>query len=128
MMTQDKHDIEDYLRYKGVATPNRRSGWVKMKCPWHDDSTASAAVNYDANRFKCHACGVAGDVYDLIQLDKGGTLSEAIEFASTISSTSDHPVRKPYRGGRGVSINAGSLGRRGSHVSSGSGRRSASGS
>lgn len=127
-MTQDKHDIEDYLRYKGVSTPNRRSGWVKMKCPWHDDSTASAAVNYDANRFKCHACGVAGDVYDLIQLDKGGTLSEAIEFASTISSTSDHPIRGSHPRSRKLPTNTGAIGRRGSHVSFGSGRRSATGS
>ena len=128
MMTQDKHDIEDYLKYKGVNTPARRSGWVKMKCPWHDDRNASAAVNYDANRFKCHACGTAGDIYDLIQLDRGGTLSEAIEFASTISSTSHNPVRSTHSRSRGVSFNKESLGRRGSNVSSGSGRRSSSGS
>lgn len=123
MMT-DKHDIEDYLRYKGVDTPARRSGWVKMKCPWHDDRTASAAVNYDIGRFKCHACGTAGDIYDLIRLDKGGTLSEAIDFASTISSTGDNTVRVPHSRGKGLSINKGALGRRGSHVSLGSGRRS----
>ena len=128
MMTQDKHDIEDYLKYKGVDTPARRSGWAKMKCPWHNDRTASAAVNYDAGRFKCHACGVAGDIYDLIRHDRGGTLSEAIEFASTISSSGNDTVRVPYSRGKGLPFNKESIGRRGSHVSSGSGRRSSSGS
>ena len=124
----DKHSVADYLEYKGAKIPQRAGGWRKMRCPFHDDGHASAAVNFDANVFKCHACGVAGDVYDLIRHDKGGTFSEAVEFAQTISPQSNAGIRSTHRPSRGVSINKASLGRRGSTVSSGSGRRSASGS
>jgi hypothetical protein len=123
----DKHSIEDYLNHLGAKVPARGSGWRKMLCPFHEDRTASAAVNFDINRFKCHGCGVSGDTYDLIQLKNGGTLIEAIEFASTISTSGDGAVRKPYRPSTGVSVNKASLGRRGSQVSLGRGRRSTSG-
>ena len=107
--------------------PNEGHGWRKMRCPWHEDRNASAAVNFSLNRFKCHGCGVGGDTYDLIQLDRGGTLSEAIEFAETISSASHSGLRLADRPGRNVSRVSGSIGRRGTHVSSGLGRRSAAG-
>jgi DNA primase len=123
----EKHSIADYLEHIGAKVPSRGGGWRKMRCPFHDDSNASASINFDANRFKCFGCGVSGDTYDLIQHDKGGTLSEAIEFASTISTTSDATIRIPHRGGSRVSINKTSLGRRGSSFSSGSGRRSTTG-
>lgn len=124
----DKHSIEDYLNHIGATIPARGSGWRKMRCPFHDDSNASAAVNYDINRFNCFGCGVAGDTYDLIIKERGGTLIEAIEFASTISTTGNPAVRSAHRPSRGVSINKANLGRRGSNVSLGSGRRSSSGS
>ena len=122
----EKHNIEDWFNYMGAAVPYRRGGWCKMKCPYHDDSHASAAVNFDANRFKCHACGVSGDTYDLIMKDRGGTLSEAIEFAQTISSTGNREVRLPNKPSHRLSVNTGALGRRGSEVSLGRGRRSSS--
>lgn len=93
-----------------------------MRCPFHDDSNASAAVNFDANRFKCHGCGVSGDTYDLIMIEKGGTLGEAVEFAQTISTTGDTAVRFASRSGGGISRNTRPVGRRGSHVSFGSSR------
>lgn len=43
------------------------NAWVSMKCPWHDDSTASASVNLVEGRFACHACDVQGDVLDIVQ-------------------------------------------------------------
>ena len=97
-----------------------------MRCTFHDDKNASAAVNYDENRFKCHGCGVAGDTYDLIQHVQGGTLVEAIEFAQAVLDSSRKPVFKSHRIGRGVPSNTGSLGRRSRTVPSGSGRRSTS--
>lgn len=122
-----KHPIDSYLEYKGAQVPARGSGWRKMRCPFHEDRNASAAVNFDANRFKCHGCGVSGDTYDLIMHDKGGTLSEAIEFAETISPAGDSTVRFKHRPSTGLSRSSGSIGRRGSHVSLGGGRRSATG-
>lgn len=124
----DKHSIKDYLNYIGAQVPAHKSGWCKMRCPFHSDGTASAAVNYDADRFKCFACGVTGDTYDLIMRDKGGTLREAIEFAQTISTTGDTTVRFASTSSSGLSRNSRSNGRRGSSISSGRRGRSASGS
>jgi len=122
----DKHSIEDFLNHINAQVPARGHGWRKMKCPFHEDRNASAAVNFDLNRFKCHGCDVAGDTYDLIRRERGGTLSEAIEFASSISSEGHNPVFPTHRPSGGLSRNTGALGRRGSHVSYGSGRRTAS--
>ena len=69
----EKHSIEDYLNSIGAAVPARAGGWRKMRCPFHEDGTASATVNLDTNRFKCFGCGVSGDTYDLIMHRQGGT-------------------------------------------------------
>ena len=112
----DKHSIVDYLEHIGAKIPSHGGGWRKMRCPFHDDSNASGAVNFDANRFKCFSCGVSGDTYDLIMKDRGGTLSEAIEFASTISTTSNPTVRVPYRTSGRIPVDKATLGRRGSQI------------
>ena len=89
-MLMTKHAIADYLNHIGANVPARGSGWRKMRCPFHDDRNASAAINFDANRFKCHGCGVSGDTYDLIRHDKGGSLSEAIEDRKSTRLNSSH--------------------------------------
>ena len=108
----DKHNVADYLAHLGARLPAEGSGWRKMKCPFHDDSNASASINYDANRFKCFGCGAGGDIYDLIQHERGGTLVEAIEFASTISTTSNTTVQLTGESRGGVSINKATVNRR----------------
>ena len=117
-----KHSIADYLRYVGAAVPAEGHGWRKIKCPFHVDSHASAGINFEENRFKCHGCGVGGDVYDLIMHREGGNYSEAVKFAQTISLTGDAPVRKSDTSSNRVSSNTQSLGRRGATLSSWSGK------
>jgi DNA primase len=114
----EKHSIADYLRYIGATVPPEGSGWRKIKCPFHEDSHASAGINFDENRFKCHGCGVGGDVYDLIIQKQGGTYREAIKFAQTISLAGDSPIRKPDTFSSRLSSNPQSLGRRGATLSS----------
>jgi len=109
----DKHSIAEYLKYIGANLPTGGRGWRKMKCPFHDDSHASAAINYDENRFKCFGCGAQGDVYDLIMYRQGGNYIEAIQFAESISLTGNRPVRKAPTFGRRISFDPTSLGRRG---------------
>ncbi len=72
-MDNQKHSIAEYLAYLGAALPQQGHGWRKIKCPFHQDSHASAGINFDEQRFKCHGCGVSGDVYDLIMEREGGT-------------------------------------------------------
>ena len=109
----DKHNVADYLEYVGAILPAVGSGWRKMKCPFHGDKHASAAIHYDENRFKCFGCEVKGDVYDLIMYKEGGKYSEAIKFAESISLAGSRPVRKTSAFSRGISFNPSSLGRRG---------------
>ena len=99
------------------------SGWRKMKCPFHSDSHASAAVNYDKNAFICHGCGVKGDVYSLIMYKEGGDYREALKFAASVLTTGNTEVRQQDRTRKGLSIKPSSLGRRGKNISLGGGRR-----
>jgi DNA primase len=117
-----KHSIADYLRYVGAAVPAEGHGWRKIKCPFHSDRHASAGINFEEERFKCHGCGVGGDVYDLIMHREGGNYSEAVKFAQTISLAGDAPIRKSDSSSSRVSSNTQSIGRRGATLSSWSGK------
>jgi hypothetical protein len=119
----DKPSIEEYLNYIGADVPARGSGWRKMKCPFHIDTHASAAVNYDKNAFVCHGCGVKGDTYSLIMYKEGGDYREAVKFATSVLASSNAEILGKDRISSGVSIKPQSLGRRGKHLSLGSGRR-----
>lgn len=113
----DKHDIAVYLQHIGATLPSMGHGWRKMRCPFHDDKHASAAINYEENRFKCFGCEAQGDIYDLIMYRQGGSYSEAIKFAENISLPSSRGIRKASAPSRRVSFKPSSLGRRGEKVS-----------
>jgi DNA primase len=119
----EKPSIEEYLNYIGAEIPARGSGWRKMKCCFHIDSHASAAVNYDKNAFVCHGCGVKGDVYSLIMYKEGGDFREAVNFAASVLTTGNTEIRGKDRTSKRVSVKPSTLGRRGKHVSLGGGRR-----
>ena len=119
----DKPSIEEYLNYIGADAPPISSGWRKMKCPFHIDTHASAAVNYDKNAFVCHGCGVKGDTYSLIMYKEGGDYREAVKFATSVLASGNTEILGKDRISSGVSIKPQSLGRRGKHLSLGSGRR-----
>ena len=109
----DKHDVSAYLTHVGATLPAVGHGWRKMKCPFHGDKHASAAVNYEQNRFKCFGCEAQGDVYDLIMHKEGGNYIEAIKFAESISLPGSRAIRKTSTLSRGISFNPTSIGRRG---------------
>lgn len=115
----EKHRVEDYLNYLGAQVPQEGHGWKKIRCPFHGDSHASAAINFKENRYKCFACPASGDIYDLIMYREGGTYIEALKFAETVSTTSNPAVRSSNRPGNRVSRNQGSIGRRGRALSTG---------
>jgi hypothetical protein len=111
-----KHDVSGYLLHVGATLPAVGHGWRKMKCPFHGDKHASAAINYDDNRFKCFGCEAQGDVYDLIMYKEGGNYIEAVKFAESISLAGNRPVQKGFTSGRKVSFNSASIGRRGQNI------------
>ena len=112
----DKHSIAAYLEHIGASLPAVGSGWRKIRCPFHPDKHASAGVNFDEERFKCHGCGVGGDVYDLIMQREGGNYREAVKFAETISPTGNDRIRPAHSSSRRLSSNTGSIGRRSKDV------------
>jgi DNA primase len=99
-MSQDKPDITTILEYYGARVPTR-SGWAKLKCPFHDDSHASAAVNLKENIFKCHGCQYKGDAYAIIMQKEGVNFREAITLAKRIFDQSGKvlPQRTARSGG-----------------------------
>ena len=125
-MERDKPEIGEYLHYIGATVPAMGSGWRKMKCPFHIDSHASAAVNFDKNAFICHGCGVKGDTYSLIMYKEGGDYREALKFAASVLTSGNTEIRNKDKSRRGLSSKPSTLGRRGKHLSSGGGRRTAS--
>jgi hypothetical protein len=114
----DKHDIAAYLQYIGATMPAVGHGWRKMRCPFHGDKHASAAVNYEENKFKCFGCEVSGDIYDLIMYKQGGNYREAVQFAEGITPTGNGGIRQTYSHGSRVSSKPTSIGRRSTQVSS----------
>jgi hypothetical protein len=102
-MDNQKHSIAEYLSYLGAALPQQGHGWRKIKCPFHQDSHASAGINFDEQRFKCHGCGVSGDVYDLIMEREGGTYIAFLLQATETYKASIH-LGKDYLASRGLSV------------------------
>lgn len=99
----DKHSIVDILEHYGAKLPYKRNGWVKIKCCFHDDSHASAVFSAEENAFKCFACGIQGDTYDIISEQEGLSFVKAVEFAEGISSTGGTKLRSGRRTGGTVS-------------------------
>jgi hypothetical protein len=92
-MTNDKGELLlAYLAEHGVDV-EPRSGWQKLRCPFHGDRHASAGVNVDLGRFRCFGCDLAGDVYDLIRAETGCGFREAQRRAQALgSSRHGHPI------------------------------------
>ena len=119
----EKPSIEEYLHYIGAEIPAKGNGWRKMKCCFHIDSHASAAINFDKNAFVCHGCGVKGDTYSLIMYKEGVNFHEAKQFAETVLTAGNYSVQQSDSKRDRLSIKPSSLGRRGKSISLGSGRR-----
>jgi DNA primase len=118
-----KLPIDEVLRHYGGKPPRRSNGWRKMKCCFHDDSHASASLNFDTEYFICFACDMKGDGINLIKEKEGfKNYNEAYEYAETILDTSAITLQQSNRTGSRLSRVKGSnsggrqqvpLGRRG---------------
>ncbi len=100
----DKHSIKSVLEHYG-ATVQERHGWVKLRCPFHDDGHASATVNFEENAFNCFGCGVKGDTYSIIMEHEGIGFREAIKIAEGITGQSSTALRASGAKSRSVSRN-----------------------
>lgn len=91
-----KHDIVKVLEYYGFTIPIR-SGWVTVRCAFHNDKVKSARLNIDKGGFRCFACDMAGDVYSLIMKKEGVKYGEAVKIAERITGESNGELRKKPR-------------------------------
>ncbi len=98
MMTDDLPDIVAVLRHYG-ANLNRTTGQVNVKCPFHNDSHASASFNTRENIFNCFACGMQGNSIQIIAKQERCDIREAKSIAEGITGESNSQVRGEYTSG-----------------------------
>ena len=95
----DLPDIVMVLEHYG-AVVRRTTGQVNIKCPFHDDSHASASFNTRENIFNCFACGMQGNSLQIIAKQERVDIREAKSFAEGITSQSNSEIRGKYSSGR----------------------------
>ena len=99
-LVDDLPDIVEVLKHYG-ANITRASGQVNVKCPFHNDSHASASFNTRQNIFNCFACGMQGNSIQIIAKKEGCDIREAKSIAEGITGESNQQVRgKHLSGGR----------------------------
>ncbi len=87
--------IATVLEHYGAKKVPTGAGWRAMRCPFHDDRMASASVNNGLGAFKCHACGISGDVIKLIRLRENLSYEEACEYARRLVGEGFEAVSQP---------------------------------
>lgn len=95
-----KIDIAAVLQYYGAGTVPVSHRWASIRCPLHDDSTASASVNTEEGKFRCFACQVRGDGLDVIMHAENIGFVEAKKFAEGLGLVVDSPEKQQSREGR----------------------------
>lgn len=78
--------ITPILEYYGGDVPDVDELWKGMRCPFHEDRTASARVN--ATGFACLACSIRGNALTLIKE------VEKCDWRSTVSKYEEITGRK----------------------------------
>lgn len=89
--------IGDVLQELGAESVPTGYGWVRMRCPFHEDRTPSAAVNHELNGFRCHSCGRSGDSLKLLQTEARLSFGEAVKRGSDLSPGTGNSRSKPKR-------------------------------
>ena len=71
---KEEVSITDLLAHLGAdvsGLPPSWGQWSPIRCPFHGDTRASASVNRQLGKFRCHACDVGGDILDLAMAELG---------------------------------------------------------
>ncbi len=78
---QDKTELLlRVLDHLGAQVPTRQ-GWTSVHCinPGHPDRSKSGSVNIGRGYFHCHACGLSGDGFDILQDIEGLNAKQVLE-------------------------------------------------
>ena len=77
--------ISEVLEHYGADLSHvPEHGWRSIKCPFHDDTHASARVNLEKGGFACLACAIKGDAIKLIEEREGLDYPGAIGWAQEV--------------------------------------------
>ena len=106
-----KHDIGKVLEHYGFELPEKKRGWITVRCAFHGDRVKSARLNIDNGGFRCFGCDMAGDVYSIIMKKEGVPFNEAKQIAERITGESNGELRAKPR--RDTSVSDGSRYNRG---------------
>lgn len=71
-----RRKLYEVLVHYGYSEP-KGIGRQWVKCPFHADRHASAAVDWGSNYFTCFACEVKGTALDIVMEREGVGLDEA---------------------------------------------------
>ncbi|WP_405056942.1 CHC2 zinc finger domain-containing protein [Kribbella sp. NBC_01505] len=82
-MSDGRPDLADLLEHYDVPVNRGRSSQM-VKCPLHEDRTASCSINTERGLWNCHSCGSGGDSYALIMKKEGLTFAGARDFAASV--------------------------------------------
>jgi DNA primase len=115
-LVDDLPDIVLVLKHYG-ANVNRTSGQVNIKCPFHNDSHASASFNTKNNIFNCFACGMQGNSIQIIAKQERCDIREAKSIAEGITGQGNLQVRGEYTSGGRLPRKSGHQSRGGSGLS-----------
>jgi DNA primase len=119
----EKHNIVAIIEYYGGNVGAERTGWYKTKCPFHEDTHASATINIEYQAFNCFGCGVKGDSYKIIMEQEGVDYREAYTLAERIVGESGHALPTVNTSSRRVSSKQGAISSRRKYSPPGAGRR-----
>ena len=108
----EKHSIVAIIENYGGDVGSERIGWYKIRCPFHDDTHASATVNLEYQAFNCFGCGTKGDTYKIIMEQEGVEYREAYIIAERIVRESGRALPAVNRSSRRVSSQSGIISNR----------------
>jgi DNA primase len=72
-------DFVALVRARGIELKPNETGQFTGRCPFHEDTASSIALDRRENRFHCNVCGAQGTVTDFIMLHDGLSLRHAVE-------------------------------------------------
>jgi hypothetical protein len=78
---------------------------AKIRCPFHEEGSASCYLYPEDNHYHCFGCGAHGSVLDLVAQLRGISFGESIEWCAETSGIAA-PARDPREAARAAGLRA----------------------
>ena len=90
---RDRMQMPDLAQQLGIELRQSGGRWVGL-CPFHSERSPSFGVSLKSGKgwvFHCFGCGAHGDVFDMWQRVRGGSLQEAVRALAGIAGMAPMP-------------------------------------